>query len=96
VTFRAAASGLVQKADFVPQPLEGDDASAAVTGSRPVWMLEARDFVETTLYDRALLKPGNVVRGPAIIDQMDSTSVVPPGMAATVDPYLNLILEAAK
>lgn len=96
VTFRAAASGLVQKADFVPQPLEGDDARAAVTGSRPVWMLEARDFVETTLYDRALLKPGNVVRGPAIIDQMDSTSVVPPGMAATVDPYLNLILEAAK
>ncbi|WP_294926194.1 hydantoinase/oxoprolinase family protein [uncultured Paracoccus sp.] len=96
VTFRAAASGLVQKADFAPQPLEGADAGAAVTGARPVWMVEARDFVEATLYDRALLKAGNVVPGPAIIDQMDSTTVVPPGMAATVDPYLNLILEAAQ
>lgn len=96
VTFRAAASGLVQKADFAPQPLEGADASAAVTGARPVWMVEARDFVEATLYDRALLKAGNVVSGPAIIDQMDSTTVVPPGMAATVDPYLNLILEAVQ
>ncbi|WP_323010819.1 hydantoinase/oxoprolinase family protein [Paracoccus sp. (in: a-proteobacteria)] len=96
VTFRAAASGLVQKADFAPQPLEGSDSGTAVTGSRPVWMVERRDFVETTLYNRALLKAGNVVQGPAIIDQMDSTTVVPPGMSATVDAYLNLILEASK
>ena len=96
VTFRAAASGLVQKAEFAPQPPQGADASAAITGSRPVWMLEARDFVETTLFDRARLHSGNVIPGPAIIDQMDSTTVVPPGMTATVDPYLNLILEAAQ
>lgn len=96
VTFRAAAGGIVQKADFKPQPLEGTDASAAITGSRPVWMLEAGDFVDTRLYDRALLKAGNVVEGPAIIDQMDTTTVVPPSMTATVDPYLNLIMEASK
>lgn len=96
VTFRAAAAGLVQKAEFAPQPLEGADASAAITGARPVWMVEAGDFVEAKLYDRALLKAGNVVAGPAIIDQMDTTTVVPLGLTATVDAYLNLILEAAK
>ncbi|MCL7466053.1 hydantoinase/oxoprolinase family protein [Phaeovulum sp. NW3] len=94
VTFRLAASGLVNKAEFHPQPLEGADSSHAAIGSRPVWMAEAGDFTETTLYDRANLKPGNVVKGPAIIDQMDTTTVVPIGMAATVDAYLNLILEA--
>lgn len=94
VTFRIAASGLVNKAEFQPQPIEGPDSSHAVTGSRPVWMVEAGDFTETKLIDRAKLKPGNVVVGPAIIDQMDTTTVVPPGMAATVDAYLNLILEA--
>jgi N-methylhydantoinase A len=94
VTFRLAASGLVTKADFRAQPLASADASAAVSGSREVWMVEAGGFVPTTLYDRALLKHGNVVTGPAIVDQMDSTTVVPPGMTATVDAYLNLILEA--
>lgn len=94
VTFRLAASGLVTKADFRAQPLASADASAAVSGSREVWMVEAGGFVPTTLYDRALLKHGNLVTGPAIVDQMDSTTVVPPGMTATVDAYLNLILEA--
>ncbi|MBS7699904.1 MULTISPECIES: hydantoinase/oxoprolinase family protein [unclassified Chelatococcus] len=94
VTFRMAASGLVTKAEFKPQEIEGVDSAHAVTGARPVWMVEVRDFVETKLYDRALLRAGNVVEGPAIIDQMDSTTVVPPGQTATVDAYLNLILEA--
>ena len=94
VTFRVAASGVVNKAEFKPQPIEGPNCARAVTGTRPVWMVEAGDFIETRLYDRALLKAGNVVMGPAIIDQMDSTTVVPPTHAATVDAYLNLVLEA--
>ncbi len=36
--------------------------------------------------------PGVVLNGPAIIEQLDSTTVVPPGFAATVDPWLNIIL----
>ena len=69
------------------------DAFAAVSGRRDVWMIEAGGFVAATLYDRAKLRPGNVVEGPAIIDQMDTTTVVPPAMIATVDAYLNFILE---
>lgn len=94
VTFRLAARGLVEKATFRPEPLEGPDASAAIAGHRPVWMEQVRDFVDTTLYNRDKLRPGNVIAGPAIIDQMDTTTVVPMGMTASVDPYLNLILEA--
>ncbi len=93
VTFRLAAIGLVEKAEFPPQPQESQDASAAVSGRRDVWMIEAGGFVAATLYDRAKLRPGNVVEGPAIIDQMDTTTVVPPAMIATVDAYLNFILE---
>ena len=47
------------------------------------------------IYDRAKLRPGNIVQGPAIIEQMDTTTVVLPAMVARVEPYLNLILEAA-
>ena len=41
---------------------------------------------EATVYDRGLLQAGNVVTGPAIVTEMDSTTLVLPGHAATVHP----------
>ncbi|MEC7762985.1 MAG: hydantoinase/oxoprolinase family protein [Pseudomonadota bacterium] len=96
VTYRMQATGRVEKAQFAAQPDAGPDASAAITGSRDVWMPEAGGFVDTPLYDRALLKAGNRFTGPAIVDQLDTTTIVPPGVAAHVDPYLNLILEMSE
>jgi N-methylhydantoinase A len=93
VTYRLAASGRVEKAAFKPRPMEGEDSSSAITGTRDVWMAEAGGFTSATLYDRDLLKPANIVVGPAIIDQMDSTTVLPLGYTAKVDAYLNLIVE---
>ena len=43
--------------------------------------------------DRLCTRAGNRFAGPAIVEQMDSTTVLLPGMTATVEPYLNLILE---
>ncbi len=93
VTYRLVASGVVEKAAFKAREIEGEDSSAAISGKRDVWMAEAGGFTAASLYNRDLLKPGNVVAGPAIIDQMDSTTVLPPGYVATVDAYLNLIVE---
>lgn len=93
VTLRAEAAGRVSKARIDRKPPGGADPSAAVTGARPVWMPEVGGYADCTTYERAQLRPGNVVEGPAIIDQMDTTTVVLPGMTATVDPYLSLILE---
>ncbi len=95
VTLRLEATGLVQKAVLTRHPDAGPDASSARIGERPVWFPEAQDFVATPLYSRDELKPGNRLTGPAIVEQMDTTTVVPPGMNARVDPYLNLILEFA-
>ncbi|MGE4049119.1 MAG: hydantoinase/oxoprolinase family protein, partial [Acetobacteraceae bacterium] len=95
VTFRMEASGIVPKASFRPQPDAGPDASGAVTGTRDVWLPEAGGSVTCRVYDRDRLRAGNRIDGPAIIEQMDATTVVLPGMAARVEPYLNLILEGA-
>jgi N-methylhydantoinase A len=95
VTFRAEAAGLVRKARFSPRPEQGRDASGAITGKRDVWLPEAGGFVTCPIYGRNLLEPGNRISGPAIIEQMDSTTLVLPGMVARVEPYSNLILEAA-
>ncbi|WP_089176737.1 hydantoinase/oxoprolinase family protein [Bosea sp. AS-1] len=93
VTYRVEAVGLVPKAAFRPEPDAGPDASHAIVGSREVWFPEAGGFVACPIYDRDKLRSGNRFAGPAIVEQMDSTTVLLPGMTATVEPYLNLILE---
>ena len=39
--------------------------------------------------------PGDTIAGPAVIEQMDATTLLFPGDRATVDPYLNLVVEIA-
>jgi N-methylhydantoinase A len=96
VTFRVEAAGLVPKAQFAAQPDAGPDAAPALTGHRPVFLPESGGFVPVPVYDRDRLRPGNRFPGPAIIEQMDATTVVLPGMLARVEPHLNLLLEAER
>ena len=45
-----------------------------------------------TVYDRAKLVPGNVVRGPGLVIDPESTTFLPPGYAGRLDGYFNLII----
>jgi N-methylhydantoinase A len=92
VTFRAEAVGIVQKADLRPNIDMGPDPRTAEFGRRDVWLHETGGFVSCPLYDRDKLAAGNRIEGPAIIEQMDATTLIPPGATGTVDPYLNLLL----
>jgi N-methylhydantoinase A len=95
VTLRVEATGAVRKAELKAHPEAGSDASGAIVQHRPVWLAEAGDFVDCPIYARETLHPGNRFAGPAIVEQMDATTLVPPGWSARVDSYLNLILEAS-
>jgi N-methylhydantoinase A/oxoprolinase/acetone carboxylase beta subunit len=48
--------------------------------------------VSTRYYDREALKAGNRLDGPAIVNQYDSTTVIPPGLTAEVDQYGNIVI----
>jgi N-methylhydantoinase A len=93
VTFRAEATGIVPKADIRRTNDAGPDPRAAEFGRRDVWLREGGGFVSCPLYDRERLLAGNRIEGPATVEQMDATTLIVPGATATVDPYLNLILE---
>jgi len=95
VTFRVEATGLVPQAAFPPRDEGPTDAGIALAGHRDVWMPEASGFVPCPVYDRDRLQPGHQIQGPAIVEQMDATTVILPGMTGRVEPYANLILEAA-
>lgn len=92
-TLRVEAIGLVPKADLKAYPPAARTSTDAIIGWREVWLPEAGGFTHCPLYNRELLGPGHVVTGPAIIDQMDSTTLVLPKQTASVDAHLNLILE---
>jgi N-methylhydantoinase A len=93
VTLRVEAAGRVPKAKLHALPDAGPNADAARIGERPVYMAALGDFVACPIYTRDKLLPGNVLAGPAIVEQMDATTVIPPDMQGRVDAYLNLILE---
>jgi N-methylhydantoinase A len=73
------------------------DPKAAFIGYRPVYFAEsdaaAARPIPTALYERERLTPGNMVVGPAVIFQLDTTSVIPPGWAAAMDAGENLVVE---
>jgi N-methylhydantoinase A len=64
----------------------------AIKGTRRVFFA-AQKPSDTTIYDRDRLTVGAHFAGPAIVEQFDATSVVPPGWDASVDRYGNLILQ---
>jgi N-methylhydantoinase A len=93
VTFRVEALGRVHKANIQAESLAGLDASSAIRERREVWIGEENRWVPCPIYQRDRLKPGNAFVGPAVVEQMDATTFVLPGMGARVDAYSNIILE---
>jgi len=71
----------------------GEDASGAVSRNEQVFF--DGGWVETPIYDRAKLRPGNMVTGPAVIVQDDTTTVIEPGYAGAVDRFGNILIEEA-
>jgi N-methylhydantoinase A len=63
-------------------------------GERPVWFPEANGLVETVVYDRYALRPGDAVVGPAVFEETESTFVIGPGGCATVlaDGTIDVVL----
>ena len=89
--WRVLCSGPTPKVDMTRQA--GIDASGqARKGSRQAYFPDAGGYVDTPVYDRYALQPGQEITGPAIVEERESTTVVPPGDTLSVDSHLNLRL----
>jgi N-methylhydantoinase A len=89
VNLRVSGIGPIRRPDMVELEAGIGGTDRAVTGSRRVFF---DDWIETPTYNRPDLAPGDVVIGPAIIEEFGSTVPVHPGFVATVDAYGNLLL----
>ena len=92
VNLRVIVVGTLPKPQLAAASVDGGaDPSAAALGAREVYF-DGR-LVSTTRYERGRLTPGDVISGPAIIEQLDTTVVVWPEQRARVDAYRNLVLD---
>jgi 5-oxoprolinase (ATP-hydrolysing) len=76
-------------------PAGGPTARAALRGRRRAYFPETEGFVRVDVYDRYRLPAGAVLRGPAIVEEREATTVAGPGDRLEVDRYGNLVLTVA-
>jgi N-methylhydantoinase A/oxoprolinase/acetone carboxylase beta subunit len=78
----------------LPQlPLEKSNPQAALKGTRPVYWPDKKDFITTNYYAYEMLRPGNVVPGPAVVEGEYTTMVVPFPLRFSIDEHGLGILE---
>jgi len=89
---KLSTTGLIPKPKL--KEIKRGEASpeAALLARRKVYFTEIEGFTECSIYDRYRLACGNVIKGPAIVEDKDATTVIHPGYRAEVDRYGNLIL----
>jgi N-methylhydantoinase A len=92
VNFRLTAVGTIAKPPSARWHVAGSPAQARRL-TRPVFFDGA--FVQVAVYDRDRLPAAVPFAGPAIVEEMGSTTVVPPGWVGAVGPWGELILEPA-
>jgi N-methylhydantoinase A len=77
----------------IPAAVTGDSApDAALRDTTEVYFPQSRGKVTCPIYVRALLKAGNLIEGPAIVEQYDSTTVINPGWGGRIDEWGSLVL----
>src|SRR3954451_12272078 len=91
VNARAAAIGVTDRAEVEVGLAANGDASPRET--RPVYFEESGSYVDTPIYLRSSLGTDTRLEGPAIIEQDDTTVLVPPGTSLEVDQHLNIVID---
>jgi N-methylhydantoinase A len=92
VSLRLTALGRIAKPRLREWPANDPNPALARKESRPVYFAEAGGFTDCPIFDRYRLPAGVVVAGPAVVEELDSTTVIHPSYRAQVDRFGNLLL----
>jgi N-methylhydantoinase A len=93
VTAAVTVTGAGPEVRLGEQPPGARDIAQARKPSRPVYFPETRGYVECAIYDRGRLPVGGTIPGPAIVEEPESTTVLPPGTTAEIDRWANLLVK---
>ena len=89
MNMRVVTVGVTDKPRFLPMEFASEDPGGAFKHKRRVYLPQKKEFAEVPVYDGLALKFGNRIRGPAIIEQVNTTTFVTPEYRVLVDKYGN-------
>ena len=92
VNIRLIGIGRVERPKLRQLPVATEPVTVAIKGRRSVYFAEAGGMIPVDLYDRDKLRTGHRFAGPAIVEQMDTTTIIPPGATVEVERHGNLII----
>ncbi len=88
---RVTATRATEPMQFAEHEPSTPDASSAIKSTRRMFF-EDVGFIETPVYEGSQLQAGNAIKGPALIERMGDSVVVPPEFSVEVDKYLTLVM----
>lgn len=87
INLRLVSVGKVEKPKLSEEDYDGEDPSKAFKKKRKVYLPLKKDFHEVAVYDGHRLRYGNCVEGPAVIEQVNTTTFLTPEYNALCDQY---------
>ena len=84
---RLTLIGRTDKPRLLEEESFGEDSSGAIKGRRMIYLPSRKEFGEVNVYDGFKLKCGNKIAGPAIIEQVNTTTFVSPEYSVICDKY---------
>ncbi len=93
VNVRLVARGLVEKPELKAKSIRREKPSReAIIAKRRVFFERKAEYISTPIYARKKLKTGDIISGPAVVEQYDATTVVYPDWVAQIDGFENITL----
>ena len=92
VNLRTSVQGLARRINFVGDVASSGSANAEPAGRRLAFCPNAEKFVEHSIYRRGDLAPGFSTKGPAIVEENESTTIVGSDQSVVVDEHGSLIV----
>ncbi len=89
INMRLVTVGVTDKPRFLPMEFTGKDPQKAFKHKRRVYLPQEKGFAEVPVYDGLALEFGNCIEGPAIIEQVNTTTLVTSEYRVLVDKYGN-------
>ncbi len=92
MTWRIVAGGHLGDVTVARHEIDAVPGRPVPHTTRSVYWAETGSYLDTPVHDRYPLAPGTTVEGPALVEERESTVLVPPGSTGAIDPYRNLIV----
>jgi N-methylhydantoinase A len=93
INWLSRAISKMPEVELKEERYRGKDPSAALTGTRQAYFRDLGGMAKTQIYRGSKLACGNVIRGPAVIEEPVTTIVLPPGSVTAVTKWGNYLIE---